>query len=572
MTDIATLIDVFTLAKKLSDRQAKTVVPQPNTPSKPQPKATPRGSVAFSPDFTQEPMPETPPSMVPLGGGMAIPSQWMSNAPNAFIGQGQRAVDSKQAIAEGKARDRVAARANVPQYQRSEMNLIEPLIAGLIGAFDPTGQFATSYTGTRRNIMDQRDQIAYQNKMAEYQKRVEMADMDANDAFNAYKMGEDRLRSLQRAMGEGQDRLSKFRMNEADNAVKMAIEGERTRRALVGRQIANEPKLKELAMKHGVTKVQNWVEEAEALYGGLKDTNPTEYTAKVFEYIDAQSGVGQSRAKKRELDLRAQELKNRKTYQDTSLKIRQILANSTSAKSAADIKRIEAATAKLVQETQLLKDGGVDGNVTGAEKNSGLRLTGDFLREAAASAQKEINDILGGLVDGMDPESPNPNERKAAANRVAELKAEISENGKTIKLITKKLIAQVESQKKAPAGQNPANGYRDSASVDKRRQLTRLKAGAFSEFGEFKVEQWNDRDVRGKPGVKSMHAGGRAMDWYGTPEKMSAKVEWLLRQPETGYVIYNKQQWRRTRDGGWVKSKYNGVHGHEDHIHVEPRR
>lgn len=89
------------------------------------------------------------------------------------------------------------------------------------------------------------------------------------------------------------------------------------------------------------------------------------------------------------------------------------------------------------------------------------------------------------------------------------------------------------------------------------------------QFPGARVEQWADRDVRGRPGVKSMHASGEALDLYGPLPDVH---KWAMSNPNVGLIIYNGQIWRRQAGGGWKQSKYSGVDPHKTHIHIEPMR
>lgn len=95
----------------------------------------------------------------------------------------------------------------------------------------------------------------------------------------------------------------------------------------------------------------------------------------------------------------------------------------------------------------------------------------------------------------------------------------------------------------------------------------------------FKMGGFVDRDIRGKPGVKSMHASGRAIDIYldvrNPPEKTLGKLLYAMfkdpgQSPSTGHVIYDGTIW--SADGGGIEKTTSaaGVRDlHDDHVHVD---
>jgi len=476
---------------------------------------------------------------------------------------------------------REAKRKEVPKYNRSDMNVWEPLIAAALGAFDPTGQFAQNYTATRRGIMDQKDQVDYQNRRSQYDAELQSTEMQANDAYRIFQEEQDKLQMMAKAISEAQDRGVKSRTSALDR--KSREEEARSKRNFDFQKWAAEFGLKEneSSNKYDPATIENRNRAQADLYAsGLETDRKSERWKNLYttRYKELSGQAGAERLN-RGVDIREKELANstkRVGFEGRRVRVTEAQFDLE--------KRIKEYDLRIDKELDPLKKRKLEAEVSKLVNDlanpdgprSGGAITSNQLRLLSKDYQDEIERLTKALNDvPYSPQYTTDAEREAATKQLKEEIASTRSVHKTIRRQIDESVAATKlapNQKKAPAGQNPANSYRDSASVDKRRQLTRLRDGAFGEFGEFKVEQFNDRDVRGKPGVKSMHTGGRAMDWYGTPEKMSAKVEWLLRQPETGYVIYNKQQWRRTRDGGWVKSKYNGVHGHEDHIHVEPRR
>jgi len=94
----------------------------------------------------------------------------------------------------------------------------------------------------------------------------------------------------------------------------------------------------------------------------------------------------------------------------------------------------------------------------------------------------------------------------------------------------------------------------------------------------FKMGGFVDRDIRGRPGVKSMHASGRAIDIYlnvkQPQEKALGKLLYGMfkdnaASANTGHVIYDGLVWspgsnadRSTHDAG-VRDI------HDDHVHVD---
>jgi hypothetical protein len=94
----------------------------------------------------------------------------------------------------------------------------------------------------------------------------------------------------------------------------------------------------------------------------------------------------------------------------------------------------------------------------------------------------------------------------------------------------------------------------------------------------FKMGGFVDRDIRGRPGVKSMHASGRAIDIYLSvnqpQEKALGKLLYEMfknnaASANTGHVIYDGLVWspghnadRSTHDAG-VRDI------HDDHVHVD---
>jgi len=94
----------------------------------------------------------------------------------------------------------------------------------------------------------------------------------------------------------------------------------------------------------------------------------------------------------------------------------------------------------------------------------------------------------------------------------------------------------------------------------------------------FKMGGFVDRDIRGRPGVKSMHASGRAIDIYLSVKRPQEKALGKLlygmfkdnaASANTGHVIYDGLVWspgnnadRSTHDAG-VRDI------HDDHVHVD---
>ena len=97
--------------------------------------------------------------------------------------------------------------------------------------------------------------------------------------------------------------------------------------------------------------------------------------------------------------------------------------------------------------------------------------------------------------------------------------------------------------------------------------LGKVKDTFYNKYGnELRIEQWADRDIRGRPGKKSMHATGEALDIFQVgPEALAVAQS----DPNIGYIIHNRQQYKRQPDGSWKVSKYTGVNPHTDHMHVQ---
>lgn len=93
----------------------------------------------------------------------------------------------------------------------------------------------------------------------------------------------------------------------------------------------------------------------------------------------------------------------------------------------------------------------------------------------------------------------------------------------------------------------------------------------------FKMGGFVDRDVRGKPGVKSMHASGRAIDIYldvrFPQEKALGKLLFSMFKDNaaianTGHVIFDGRIW--SPGGGEQSTQAAGVRDkHDDHVHVD---
>lgn len=113
----------------------------------------------------------------------------------------------------------------------------------------------------------------------------------------------------------------------------------------------------------------------------------------------------------------------------------------------------------------------------------------------------------------------------------------------------------------AGAGYKPA----DNPGTEK---TNRLISQFRSQFPGGRAEQWADRNIAGT-NTKSMHASGQAADLYGD---LLAIRKWALSNPDVGMVIHDRQIWTRRQDGSWSKRAYSGVHPHDDHVHIEPRR
>lgn len=80
---------------------------------------------------------------------------------------------------------------------------------------------------------------------------------------------------------------------------------------------------------------------------------------------------------------------------------------------------------------------------------------------------------------------------------------------------------------------------------------------------------YNDRDVRGRPGTKSMHAFGRAIDVFvAFQQHGDAIVSFVVANAEylgVGRVIWQRLSW--TSRDGWIE--YHGSSPHTNHVHIE---
>jgi hypothetical protein len=94
----------------------------------------------------------------------------------------------------------------------------------------------------------------------------------------------------------------------------------------------------------------------------------------------------------------------------------------------------------------------------------------------------------------------------------------------------------------------------------------------------FKMGGFVDRDIRGRPGIKSMHASGRAIDIYlhvnQPQEKALGKLLYEMfknnaASANTGHVIYDGFVWSPGRNAD--RSTHDaGVRDiHDDHVHVD---
>lgn len=99
------------------------------------------------------------------------------------------------------------------------------------------------------------------------------------------------------------------------------------------------------------------------------------------------------------------------------------------------------------------------------------------------------------------------------------------------------------------------------------RALQRLDPGG-SSGGIF-----NNRRIRGSRTL-SLHACGRAVDWYPSSHEAGQRLNHLLitqhaLELDIQLIIWNRQQWGGRR--GPRAAPYNGVDPHTSHLHIEVR-
>ena len=94
----------------------------------------------------------------------------------------------------------------------------------------------------------------------------------------------------------------------------------------------------------------------------------------------------------------------------------------------------------------------------------------------------------------------------------------------------------------------------------------------------FKMGGFVDRDIRGKPGVKSLHASGRAIDIYlsvwSAQEKLLGKQLFAMFKDNaalanTGHVIYDGLVWAAGSMTDETTQKAGVRDIHDDHVHVD---
>ena len=94
----------------------------------------------------------------------------------------------------------------------------------------------------------------------------------------------------------------------------------------------------------------------------------------------------------------------------------------------------------------------------------------------------------------------------------------------------------------------------------------------------FKMGGFVDRDIRGKPGVKSMHASGRAIDIYldvkyPQEREMGKLLYGMFKEhaasANTGHVIFDGLTWSPGSSGDTSTGDAGIRDVHDDHVHVD---
>jgi len=73
----------------------------------------------------------------------------------------------------------------------------------------------------------------------------------------------------------------------------------------------------------------------------------------------------------------------------------------------------------------------------------------------------------------------------------------------------------------------PYTGSKDAVHAAKRAGTMAVYDNLKFLFGLKPLGVFSDRDVRGKPGVKSVHATYRAMDLGGSPDQLKKVIDWV---------------------------------------------
>jgi hypothetical protein len=191
----------------------------------------------------------------------------------------------------------------------------------------------------------------------------------------------------------------------------------------------------------------------------------------------------------------------------------------------------------------------------------------DGLKEwsgAADNARRDIDKLKGDKRNLQLVMAADEDLAKSLAPQVQAIDAEIAEKEREIT----NAKAQYDAlQSKAAALQKKVEGTKSTT-----RPKAEAGASRLTQLGEDlkgahggRFEQFNNRDVRGKPGKPSKHTGGLAIDYYNTTAKMNAIVNELIRTKRAKYMIYQGRDWKPGR--GW--RKYDGIHPHNDHIHIQ---
>lgn len=353
---------------------------------------------------------------------MRLPAQWIPNIEGVI--KNQLAAKSNNAEEEfKKSRAKLNdTRSNVPKYNRSDMSVWEPLLAAVVGAFDPTGQFAQSYTQTRRGLMDQRDQIDYQNRMAQYNADLQNAETSANDAYNIYRSADARKRDFIDAMLKSQQIGVDSYNKRLDREARQGETALKAQRDLEIARIRNEPKLQEINSKYGAGKAQGIIEEAKSIAEVMSGGNPALFQQFFTEQLGILSGKAEADVEKQKAATRKKEIDGRLANLDKMAEFRRKLVEST-------VTTNEAKRRKLLAEADAIERGD---NAKGGGKNldnpQDWRLRINTLTQQNKDYVEELNTLNAGIFTDMTPEQ--------IAARSVIIKQEIAENEKTIRALS----------------------------------------------------------------------------------------------------------------------------------------